>query len=116
MAILTTADVADLRTEFTDAQVDHSLVLYRNDGTGTYPALPAQNVQVMYANRMPQLDSQPGIVQTLSGLSFYREAPFDVKVGDAFMLDGHTGGTIRRVLIDPVLGVIIAEADLDTGR
>ena len=116
MPMLTAADVADLTAVAMDAQTDHNLVLrrYANDGTKT--TLAAQAVQVSYeSRRQPRDTSMPGTAGSLSGLTFYREAPFDVQVGDRFVLDGHTGGTIRRVYPDPVLGVIVAEADLDTG-
>jgi hypothetical protein len=116
MPMLTPADVAELTAVAMDAQTDHSLVLARSDGAGGYTALPAQLVQVVYAARQPQPGSLPGTAQTLSGLTFMREAPFDVRVGDRFELDGHRGGTIRRVYPEPVLGVILAEADMDTGR
>jgi hypothetical protein len=116
MPMLTAADVADLRAEFTDAQTDHSLVLRRPNDDGTKTTLPPQLVQVAYAGRQPMATHLPGTAGTLSGLTFYRESPFNVRVGDRFTLDGYSGGTIRRVLPDPVLGVIAADAELDTGR
>ena len=122
MTILTAQDATALRTMFTDAQVDHSLVLSRLADAGgditpgdPYYDLPPQLVQVAYAQRQPQSGGSPGTAQSLTGLTFYRESPFDVKTGDTFRLDGHMGGTIRRVYPDPVLGVIIADADLDMG-
>lgn len=115
MPILTTSDVADLRAEFTDAQIDHSLILRRYGTDGAKTTLAAQDVQVSYAQRQPNMGSLPGTAQSLTPMAFYREAPFDVRVGDRFTLDGHMGGTIRRVYPDPVLGVIVAEADIDTG-
>ena len=123
MTILTTADATALRTMFTDAQVDHSLVLRRPADAGgdvlpgeTKVTLPAQLVQVAYAQRQPAVGGAPGTAQSLAGLTFYREFPFDVETGDRFVLDGHTGGTIRRVYPDPVLGVIVADADIDVGH
>jgi hypothetical protein len=117
MAMLTAADVADLTAIAMDAQTDHSLVLARSDGAGGYTSLPAQAVQVVYeSRRQPANTAMPGVAQSLSGLTFLREAPFDVRVGDRFELDGHRGGTIRRVYPEPVLGVILAEGDMDTGR
>lgn len=117
MPMLTADDVADLRAEFTDAQTDHQLILRRFDASGAKTTLAAQAVQVSYeSRRQPAQGGLIGTTQSLSGLTFYRESPFDVQVGDRFSLDGHTGGTIRRVWPDPVLtGLIIAEADLDTG-
>jgi hypothetical protein len=115
-AMLTAADTAALRDLFVEAQEDHALVLARSDGAGGYTTITAQDVQVAYAARQPQSGVLTGTAQTLSGLTFYRESPFNVQVGDLFELDGHKGGTIRRVYPDPVLGVIAAEADLDTGR
>ena len=116
MPMLTAADVADLRGVFVDAQTDHSLVLARSDGAGGYTTIAAQDVQVAYAARQPGQGPLVGTEQTLTPLTFYRESPFNVQVGDRFELDGHRGGTIRRVWPDPVLGVIAAEADVDTGR
>jgi hypothetical protein len=116
MPMLNTADVADLRAEFTDAQTDHSLVLRRPNDDGTKTTLAPQLVQVAYAQGVRLLTGGLlGTSQSLSAMVFYREAPFNVRVGDKFSYEGHVG-TIRRVLPDPVLGVIAADAELDTGR
>lgn len=116
MPMFSLDDQAQLLAVFTDAQTDTSLTLYRyNEGSGAYDAIPAQGVQVAYAARQTQFGGVQNVEASLAGLTFYREAPFDVRVGDTFSLDGHKGGTIRRVYTDPVLGVIAAEADLDIG-
>ena len=115
-AMLSAADKRDLIAVFTEAQEDTSLVLYRlNDSTGAYDPLPAQEVQVAYPARQARPGASQGAVATLADVSFYREAPFDVRVGDAFSLDGHKGGAITRVLTDPVLGVIQADGTVDVG-
>jgi len=123
VTILTAQDATALRTMFTDAQWDHSLVLRRPADAGgdvtsgeTKITLPAQLVQVSYAQRQPDIGGLPGTAQSLTGVTFYRESPFDVQTGDRFVLDGHTGGTIRRAYPDPVLGVIVADGDIDMGR
>lgn len=116
MPMLTAADVADLRVEFTDAQVDHSLTLKRyNQNTDQEDTITVQNVQVAYPTRQAQNAALTGTEQARVPVTLYREAPFDVYVGDKFSLDGRKGGTIRSVYPDPVLGVIIAEADIEAG-
>jgi hypothetical protein len=116
MPMLTAADVADLRDMFTDAQVDHSLTLKRyNQNTDQYDTITVQGVQIAYPARQPRTGGVIGTEQSLVPVTLYREAPFDVYVGDTFSLDGRKGGTIRSVYPDPVLGVIIAEADIETG-
>jgi hypothetical protein len=116
MPTLTANDTADLRAEFTDAQPDHSLVLRRPNDDGTKTTLPPQLVQVAYAQGVRLLiGGLAGTTQSLSAMVFYRESPFNVRVGDKFTYEGHVG-TIRRVLPDPVLDVIAADAELDTGR
>jgi hypothetical protein len=114
--MLTANDVADLYDMVLDTQTAHSLTLRRTDVNGTHTTLAPQSVQVAYAARQPLTGGLTGTAQTLTGLAFYGPSDFNVRVGDKFILDGHTGGTIRRVIPDPVLGVVIAEADLDTGR
>lgn len=117
MPMLDATDVADLRTVFTDAQTDYALVLYRyNNGSGLWDELTAQNVQVALAARQAISSHMPGIQTLESPLTFYREAPFNVVVGDTFAYDGHKGGKVTRVFTEPVLGVIAAEATLDEGR
>jgi hypothetical protein len=116
MPMLTAADVADLLGIHTDAQPDTSLVLYRPDGSGGYTELPAQGVQVSYTTRRQiQTGGIVGTEQALADVTFHRESPFDVRIGDEFFLDGHKGGKIRRVTTDPVLGVIMADGDIDVG-
>lgn len=116
-AMLTAADVTDLRTEFVEAQEDFTLVLYRlNESTQAYDPITAQDVQIAYPQRTrPQSGQSQGAVASMADVTFYRESPFDVLVGDTFGLDGHKGGTITRVTTDPVLGVIAADAVLDVG-
>lgn len=115
-AMLSAADVADLRTEFVEAQEDTSLVLYRlNESTQAYDAIAAQDVQIAYPARQARPGLSPGAVATFADVTFYREAPFDVRVGDAFSLDGHKSGAITRVSTDPVLGVIAADGAIDVG-
>ena len=116
-AMLNTRDVAALVNVFTEAQEDSRLVLYRlNEGSGEYAPLAAQDVQVAYpSRRQVQATGTQGAVATMADVAFYREAPFDVRVGDAFSIDGHKGGTITRVMTDPVLGVIQADGMFDVG-
>lgn len=116
MAILTAAEVADLRAEITDAQTDTMLTLYRyNQNTGQDDAIGPYAVQVAYPDQMVRAGGLAGTEQALARIRFYREPPFDARTGDMFTADGHPGGVIRRVSTDPVLGVIVAEGDYDVG-
>ena len=116
-AMLNARDVAALTSVHTEAQEDTSLVLYRlNEGSGAYEALAAQEVQVVYPARQPRPGATQGATANLADVSFHRETPFDVRVGDAFALDGHKGGAIIRVTTDPVLRqVIVADGQVVVG-
>jgi hypothetical protein len=117
MPMLTASDVADLLDIATDAQADHSLILYRphSDGSGT--TIAAQDVQVVYTSgRQARAQIQPGVGETLDDVTFYRESPFNVRKGDQFELDGHRGGYITATSTDPVLGLISASGKYDVTR
>ena len=115
MSILTAADIADLAGLAAEAQPDHSLILARSDGAGGYTTIPAQDVQVMYPARQARAAVGAGAVETLADVTFLRESPFNVQVGDRFELNGQRAGKIRRVTIDPVLGLIMADGTFDVG-
>lgn len=115
MPMLNAADVADLLDIFTDAQEPTSLTLYRYNQNSTQDDAITYDVQVTYPGQQPRHGGLIGTETTLAPVRFYREAPFDVYVGDMFNLDGHKGGTIRLVGTDPVLGVKFADGDFDAG-
>ena len=115
MSILTAADIADLAGLAAEAQPDHSLILYRSDGAGGANPLPAQDVQIMYADRRSRPAAGAAVNETMADITFLRESPFDVQVGDYFSLQNQHGGRIRRVTIDPVLGLIMADGTFDVG-
>ena len=115
MSLLTTLDVALLGGLFVEAQPDTTVTFYRyNQTTGQDDVIGPYEVQVAYiTDRQTASGGQIGTEQALAGVRFYREAPFAVYPGDIFQIDGHKGGTIRRVGTDPVLGVKFAEGDYD---
>ena len=114
MPMLTAADVADLLSLAANAQPDHSLILNRPHSDGSATLIAAQDVQVVYSSlRQARASSMPGTVQTLDDVTFYRESPFNVRVGDQFQLDGHRGGFITAIDTDPVLGLISAAGRYD---
>jgi hypothetical protein len=113
--MLTSSDIADLLGVASSAPTV-SLVLYRrNANSGQPDPLPAQTVTVVYAQRQPEMAGMAGVDATKTPLSLYKAPPFNVQAGDWFELHGHKGGVIQRVLTDPVLGLIQAEAVIDTG-
>lgn len=117
MSMLDAVDVADLTDVLATAQTPTALVLTRyNQNSDQYDALPAQGVQVRWnAERQTRAGGLTGTEKADSGVWFMRPQPFDCMVGDSFDLSGSRGGTIRRVYTDPVLGVVVAEATIDSG-
>jgi hypothetical protein len=115
MTLLAPAERNDLAQAFTGAVAPVSLVLVRTDNDGNETALPAQDVVYAYAGPARQAGGvATGAVETLAMVTFYRLAPFNVAVGDRFVLNGQAG-VIRRVYAEPVTGVSVAEATLDVG-
>ena len=89
MPMLDATDVADLSDIFTTAQTPLSLVLYRyNDATALWDAQTAQSVQVALAGRQPNTSDVPGTATLQAPLTFYKDAPFNVTVGDTFAYEG----------------------------
>lgn len=115
MSILTAADITDLTALAAEAQPDHSLILYRDDGAGGTIAQAAQDVQIMYPARQARSGVGAGTVETLADVTFVRESPFNVQVGDWFELHGQKGGRIRRVTRDPALNLIYADGTFESG-
>ncbi len=113
------AEIADARaTGFAIRQAvgtNVDLVLSRRDeATGAVVALPAQRVQLTYANRQQEAGGGEAAVVSYSAGTFAKLAPFDVEVGDRFRLPNGDGGAIAAVPM-PQGGVQRAEFRLETG-